>query len=466
MNNILTSLLAIHISVCFCVAQTSTGTFQSFGLGGTSVTSMTTEFAGRGLATPKRMLFVGTEKDGVFQSPAFDAPNSWTSLGLEGKEITAMTVKHWGVGPMDGLLLLAAIKPRQATRDTLIFVREVGIKPDIAWAGRDSGIDKKKLTLIKAMNSFYTTGHEPFLPVFAGGDRAMYASTTDFWNEVLPNDPWKINSIDVQPHWRAQRNDACAVGQWNLSPALYRSTDFGVTWEQTVMPLMIEGEAFSVAINPRSPDSLYVGMQSGVWISPDAGKTWKQNYITAMRVQFTTIAIDPLNPQNVFIGGADDQNRFAMFQTFDGGKSWMQYNPPIRMILSGISCIIAMHPDQKNDPHVFISTLGTGVWLYKPAFTTGLTDAAIAPDEFQLHQNYPNPFHDVTTIAFTLRQRSHVDIRVRDALGRVIAHVLDGVREANTHTISWSAKDYPAGVYSIEMLVGKKFIARRSLLVR
>lgn len=466
MNNILTSLFAIHISVCFCVAQTSTGTFQSFGLGGTSVTALTTEFAGRGIATPKRMLFAGTEKDGVFQSPAFDATNSWTSLGFEGKEITAMTVKHWGRGPIDGLQLLVGIKPRQTTRDTLVFVREVGVNPDNAWVGKDSGIDKKKLTLIKAMNSFYTSGHEPLLPVFVGGDRAMYASMTGFWNDVFPNEPWKINSIDLHPHWRDKRNDAYAVGQWNLSPALYRSTDFGVTWERNVMPLMIEGEAFSVAINPRFPDSLYVGMQGGVWISSDAGKTWKQNYITAMRVQFTRIAIDPRSPQNIFIGGADDQNRFVMFQTFDGGKSWMQYNPPIRMILSGITSIIAMHPDQKNDLHVFISTLGTGVWLYKPSFTTGVTAEAIEADDFQLHQNYPNPFHDVTTIAFTLRQRSHVDIRIRDALGREVAHVLDGVMEANTQSISWSAQDYPSGVYSIEMLVGKKFIARRSVLIR
>ena len=41
--------------------------------------------------------------------------------------------------------------------------------------------------------------------------------------------------------------------------------------------------------------------------------------------------------------------------------------------------------------------------------------------DFSLIQNYPNPFNSSTTIAFNLRSKSFVSLKIFDALGKEVA---------------------------------------------
>ncbi|MFQ6113313.1 MAG: hypothetical protein ACE5NG_04385, partial [bacterium] len=89
-----------------------TGTLQPFGLEGKVITSLAAEAQERTIFTySQNLIFAGTNGDGVFQASPFDSSHTWRSLGLDGRNITALTVQHWGVGPIDGLKLLAAVFP-------------------------------------------------------------------------------------------------------------------------------------------------------------------------------------------------------------------------------------------------------------------------------------------------------------------------------------------------------------------
>ncbi|MEK7248779.1 MAG: T9SS type A sorting domain-containing protein [Bacteroidota bacterium] len=89
-----------------------------------------------------------------------------------------------------------------------------------------------------------------------------------------------------------------------------------------------------------------------------------------------------------------------------------------------------------------------------------------APTGFILEQNYPNPFNPSTTIRFSLSTRSSVKLQVFDLLGRRIATLIDGQRDAGNHSVVWDANKLSGGIYIYE-LTGDGFVARKkSLLLR
>jgi hypothetical protein len=65
---------------------------------------------------------------------------------------------------------------------------------------------------------------------------------------------------------------------------------------------------------------------------------------------------------------------------------------------------------------------------------------ASVPAQYYLGDNYPNPFNPSTTIAVGLPERSHVELRVFDMLGREIAVLANGVYDKGYHNFTWSGK--------------------------
>lgn len=72
--------------------------------------------------------------------------------------------------------------------------------------------------------------------------------------------------------------------------------------------------------------------------------------------------------------------------------------------------------------------------------TTGST-----PEQFMVYPNYPNPFNPSTVISFDLSARGRVTVTIHDILGREVARLLDGEREAGVHRIVWDARGEVSG---------------------
>jgi hypothetical protein len=69
------------------------------------------------------------------------------------------------------------------------------------------------------------------------------------------------------------------------------------------------------------------------------------------------------------------------------------------------------------------------------------------PAELRLSQNYPNPFNPATTIKFDMPEASHVSLVIYDVLGRKVAELENGVKEAGYHSATWNATDVSSGIY-------------------
>ncbi len=95
------------------------------------------------------------------------------------------------------------------------------------------------------------------------------------------------------------------------------------------------------------------------------------------------------------------------------------------------------------------------------------------PAGFTLAQNYPNPFGAAaggadarTSLRFTLPQRAPVRIEVADMLGRVVALLADGTRDAGTYTVAFDGSRLPAGVYIARLTSGNAVLLRKMVLMQ
>lgn len=70
---------------------------------------------------------------------------------------------------------------------------------------------------------------------------------------------------------------------------------------------------------------------------------------------------------------------------------------------------------------------------------------------FELNQNYPNPFNPSTIISFDLPSNSNVILEVFDVMGRRVAQLIDGHRQAGTHEVAFRAGHLPSGIYTYRL---------------
>lgn len=88
------------------------------------------------------------------------------------------------------------------------------------------------------------------------------------------------------------------------------------------------------------------------------------------------------------------------------------------------------------------------------------------PREIGLLPNYPNPFNPSTTIRFTVRSLTDVDIAVYDVLGRKVAQLADRRFAAGEHRISFDAEGLPSGQYLVRMSTGGQVYTRKVTLLK
>ena len=127
----------------------------------------------------------------------------------------------------------------------------------------------------------------------------------------------------------------CSLGVMNQD-GIYKSTDGGATWTKLSGGLPASGyNRIELAVAPSNSNIAYAVFQSnstyntlGIYKTTDAGTNWTavanpaaygmSNYTRGQAWYNLTIAVDPNNANNVFIGGID------LLKSTNGGTSWSQ----------------------------------------------------------------------------------------------------------------------------------------------
>ena len=95
----------------------------------------------------------------------------------------------------------------------------------------------------------------------------------------------------------------------------------------------------------------------------------------------------------------------------------------------------------------------------------------IAPTQFALLPNYPNPFNPGTTIPYQITIPSHVTVTIYDVLGRAVRLLKDSEQYPGHYTVAWDGRDelgnpMSSGTYFCHMEAGGSSHSRKILLMR
>jgi len=90
----------------------------------------------------------------------------------------------------------------------------------------------------------------------------------------------------------------------------------------------------------------------------------------------------------------------------------------------------------------------------------------ILPTEFQLKQNYPNPFKERTTIKFCVRDKARIGVEVFDSGRNKVETLVKEIKEAGTYKVEFNAKELANGIYFYRLQAGDFIETKKMVLLR
>ena len=95
----------------------------------------------------------------------------------------------------------------------------------------------------------------------------------------------------------------------------------------------------------------------------------------------------------------------------------------------------------------------------------------LVASEYQLNQNFPNPFNPITTVRYDLPEDSFVDVTVYDMLGNVVNNLVNTNQSSGYKSIQWNATNnqgqpVSAGVYLYRIQAGDFVDTKKMILLK
>jgi photosystem II stability/assembly factor-like uncharacterized protein len=281
---------------------------------------------------------------------------------------------------------------------------------------------------------------------------------------------------------------------------LFKSTDYGLTWNPVGTKVFRSPDNITVAYN--NPDVIFSGdgvTGSGVgelFKTTNGGLNWSLVHtVSGSEIPFTVVSSLDSNlsyhtcwssggvwkssdlwntfTQVATTGGAwaadiskDDPTAFAygvygsaVYVSTNSGINYVQVNV-------GSSPEAGMY---FHDRGTLLSQKGNGVYKFNVNYTV-ITSANLIttniPEAFSISQNYPNPFNPVTKFLVNIPSASHTKIIVYDVLGNEVERLIDQMMTAGTHEVTFDGKHHSSGIYFYKIFNEKFTQSRKMILLK
>ena len=88
------------------------------------------------------------------------------------------------------------------------------------------------------------------------------------------------------------------------------------------------------------------------------------------------------------------------------------------------------------------------------------------PSEFAIFSVHPNPFNPSTTIRYTLPEASEVHLSVYDIQGQLVSGLVNSLRKAGYHEVTWNAEKMASGVYLLHLQTGNFHHTKKIVMLK
>ncbi len=110
-------------------------------------------------------------------------------------------------------------------------------------------------------------------------------------------------------------------------------------------------------------------------------------------------------------------------------------------------------------------------WILKNAVLTDVNNGGIQLHDFELSQNYPNPFNPSTLIPYRLSENCRVELKIYNMLGQEVRTLINGLKNAGAHTVSWDGKNdagnpVSSGTYLYRLKAGEYTASKKMLWIK
>ena len=236
--------------------------------------------------------------------------------------------------------------------------------------------------------------------------------------------------------------------------------DFCTIWQiiGTNYPVF-KGDTPPLSVNAGSDANIYIGYgnQNAILTASSEGGTGQYSYLWSNYATTQTIIVNPTTTTTYTVTVTDECNNTA--------------SDEVMVNVIDVRC-------GKNNNKVLVCHKGNTICISPNAVQTHLNNhgdylgncggdqLVTLPTEFELHENYPNPFNPTTRIDYSLPFDSKVSLQIFDALGREVVTLVNEYQRAGYYSIDFNASNLASGIYYYRMSAGDFIAIKKMVLLK
>jgi hypothetical protein len=375
-------------------------------------------------------------------------------------------------------------------RNQVVYDNDIGIRENIDNIGDDKSCGRNYLM-------WATIGQPPQDPCLNGIERIWTNSEFYFsFNQEGGDrwDPWKIGYNEVFSPYSSPNTNT-----WMTNPTNQNSGIFIILRSKNENDKSININIYKVGINGMSEDAILavtppsrpmgikieeeyppppssVCYPKIVWnhnrepdmINPNNGNKLTYKVFRAYTTNINSVPGNYLEIATVSF--LLSENPYYVDNTINNYDCSMYDRPPYGIPFPVRYYVRAI--DKDNDlsvPSDFVATLGITPGLgIEPSVGEGdrISLNNQIPIQFNLLQNFPNPFNPITNIHYDLPMDIFVSVKIFDILGREIKTLLNEYKNAGRYIVSFNGSEFASGVYFYKIQAGSFVQVKRMVLLK
>ena len=288
--------------------------------------------------------------------------------------------------------------------------------------------------------SFYDVNTGWAMATTSGSTEKLYRTTNsgNNWSEVYSfnQEIAEIKFVNQQTGWVLGENGT--IG---------RTTNGGTTWQNAAtLPGNLYGISFPVATT-----GFVCGTGGKIYRTTNSGQNWN---LLSSGTANNLVDIHFSSDLNGLCVGESGTRLI----TSNGGNTWVLQQEPLNVNIN--TCYMPTTINGYAAGSIgYISNFG--------GIVTGLNQTTNEiPENFRLHQNFPNPFNPTTQIVFEIPVSTNVNLKVYDVSGRVVSVLVNETLASGKFNIPYDASELSSGIYFCVLQAGDFYRTNKMVLIK